>query len=72
MSCCPLNRTLCTATTSRGIFFVFCSLAVHEILAALECEDDSKYVENIIYVEPPIEDAGQVTDEDSDKSDEEH
>lgn len=33
---------------------VYCSLAVHEILSALECEDDSDYAENLIYVDPPI------------------
>lgn len=45
---------------------------MHEILSALECDDDDIYNENLIYVEPPIEDANQATDEDSDKSDEEH
>ncbi|CAH0405105.1 unnamed protein product [Chilo suppressalis] len=54
-----------------GMKNVFC-LQVHEILSALECEEYDNYTENIIYVEPPIEHTDQVTDEDSDKSDEEH
>lgn len=69
---CPIYRTLCTACTACGVFSNCYSLQVHEILSALECEEYDNYTENIIYVEPPIEHADQVTDEDSDKSDEEH
>ncbi|XP_060801591.1 piggyBac transposable element-derived protein 3-like [Amyelois transitella] len=47
-------------------------LKVHEIISALECEDDDDFSQNVIFVEPPIEKSGQVTDEDSDKSDDEH
>ncbi|CAH2057080.1 unnamed protein product, partial [Iphiclides podalirius] len=57
---------------ARGQNFLRRSLQVHEILSALECEEYDNCTENIIYVEPPIEHADQVTDEDSDKSDEEH
>lgn len=54
-------------------FLLACySLKLHEILSALECEDDNQTAENLIYVEPPIERSDQATDEDSDKSDEEH
>ncbi|CAG5010352.1 unnamed protein product [Parnassius apollo] len=45
-------------------------LTVDEILSALECDEETDYVENRIYAEPPIEDG--LTDEDSDRSDEEH
>lgn len=54
------------------VFACFYSLKVHEILSALECEDEYVDTERVIYDEPPIGQSGQVTDEDSDKSDEEH
>lgn len=54
------------------VFACFCSLKVHEVLAALECEDEENTMGNLIYVEPPNERGDQATGEDSDKSDDEH
>lgn len=45
---------------------------LHEILLALESEDVDETVGNLIHVELPIEQSGQVTGKDSNKSDEEH
>lgn len=54
------------------VFAFLLQLEVHEILSALECEDEDETAEHLIYVEPPIERGDQATDEDSEKSDEEH
>lgn len=64
--------TLYTVSAKGCCLFDFYSLKVHEILSLLECEDDNEIAKAMVYVEPPIERSGQATDEDSDKSDDQH